>query len=275
VSRLKLKVRRGIDSLAFAAGWREIEPGTLSIVMYHAVSAGNFEDPEQMNVSAARFADHLQTLSEAPLDLLPLSEAVTRMREGALARASATVVFDDGFVGVHDYAAELLAVRRIPATVFVRTAHIGCSSFPEADPALGRPLTWNEVRALHSAGVAIGSHSHSHLRLAALDVAAVRRELRDSRDRISDELGVVPRTFAYPFGSYGTFNAATRQTLVEEGFGSACTTVWGRNLRGDDVMELRRMRVSWVDRPQDLARSLAGCHSWYRVVQRAQHLLAQ
>jgi peptidoglycan/xylan/chitin deacetylase (PgdA/CDA1 family) len=271
---LKLAIRRAIDGAAWAAGMGKIPTDSLSILMYHAVTRTTFNDASQMSVSAARFAEHLRVLSQAPVDMLGLDEAVRRLVDGTLYRAAATVVFDDGFVGVHDHAAELLAARRIPATVYVRTAHIGSNSFPEADAALGRPLTWDEVRALSRGGIAIGSHTHSHPRLGSLGPVEITRELRESRDRISDEVGVTPRAFAYPFGAYGTFNAATRQALLDEGFRSACTTVWGRNRPGHDVLELKRMRLSWVDRPEDLRRSLAGCHDWYRGVQQAQHLLA-
>jgi peptidoglycan/xylan/chitin deacetylase (PgdA/CDA1 family) len=272
---VKLGVRRALDGLAWAAGKRNIPTDSLSILMYHAVTAKTVDDAPQMSVSVARFAEHLRVLSEAPVDLLALDEAVTRLCDGTLDRAAATVVFDDGFVGVHDHAAELLAARRIPATVYVRTAHIGSNSFPEADAALGRPLTWDEVRALHRGGIAIGSHTHSHPRLASLGPAEITRELQESRDRIGAEVGVTPHAFAYPFGAYGTFNGSTRQALMDEGFRSACTTVWGRNRGGQDVLELKRMRLSWVDRPDDLRRSLAGCHNWYRGVQRAQHSIGK
>lgn len=271
---LKLGIRRALDRFAWAAGTRKSPADSLSILMYHAVTGKTFNDASQMSVSVARFAEHLRVLSESPVDMLGLDEAVTRLCSGTLDRAAATVVFDDGFVGVHDHAAELLTARRIPATVYVRTAHIGSHSFPEADAALGRPLTWDEVRALYREGIAIGSHTHSHPRMGSLGPVDITRELRESRDRISDEVGVTPRAFAYPFGAYGTFNGATRQALLDEGFRSACTTVWGHNRRGQDVLELNRMRLSWVDRPDDLRRSLAGCHNWYRRVQQAQHILA-
>jgi len=81
---------------------------------------------------------------------------------------------------------------------------------------------------------------------------------------------VTPRAFAYPYGSYRTFDARTAALVKEEGFVAACTTVWGRQRRGDDPFAIRRMRVSWCDGPREVAKLLAGCYDWYRVVQRLQ-----
>lgn len=272
---VKLSIRRALDAFACAAGKRQIPATSLSILMYHAVTEEPFDDAGQMSISVARFAEHLRALSEAPVDLLSLDEAVLRFCGGTLDRAAATIVFDDGFVGVHEHAAALLTARRIPATVYLRTAHIGSGSFPEVEGGLGRPLTWDEVRALHRGGIAIGSHTHSHPRLTSLTPTHITQELRESRDRIAEEVGVTPHAFAYPFGAYGTFNGSTRLALLEEGFRSACTTVWGRNRCGQDVMELKRMRLSWVDRPGDLRWLLNGCHDWYSSAQWGQHLLAR
>jgi peptidoglycan/xylan/chitin deacetylase (PgdA/CDA1 family) len=186
--------------------------------------------------------------------------------------AAVAIVFDDGFVGVHDYAAAHLAERRFPATIFVTTAWVGGAAMPLADPCLGRPLTWGEIEALARAGFTIGSHTHTHPRLADLDRDLVRAELRRSRTAIADRVGIPPETFAYPFGAFGTFDGRTREALAEEGFQVACTTVSGRNRRDADPLAIRRLRVSWCDGDGEICRAVAGCYDWYRWVQRAQTL---
>jgi peptidoglycan/xylan/chitin deacetylase (PgdA/CDA1 family) len=126
------------------------------------------------------------------------------------------------------------------------------------------------VRRLVAAGVSIGSHSDTHAVMARLSPAALDRELQGSRDAIADAIGRPPRTFAYPFGTYGTFDARTRDALMRAGYDVACTTVWGRNGADADPLALRRLRVSWCDSPREIRKSLAGCYEWYRVVQRLQ-----
>ena len=106
--------------------------------------------------------------------------------------------------------------------------------------------------------------------LTALESEAVRNELRRSHAAIHEHVGVAPRLFAYPYGSYGTFNARTRRLLIEEGFSAAVTTVWGRHRPGGDPLEVKRIRVSWCDTVHEIRKALAGCYDWYRIVQRLQ-----
>lgn len=238
--------------------------------MYHAVTRTEVRDGMQMSVSAAQFAAQMASLRALDIEVVSLAEGALRLRNG-FDRLAVSVVFDDGFVGVYDQACEILATHRIPATIFVTTGWIGQSAFPGGDRLLGRPLTWNEVRALIESGTcSVGSHGSTHAVLARLSAPEIDMELRRSRDAITGETGHQPRHFAYPFGTYGTYDARTRRAVRTAGFDLACTTVWGRNGRSADPLELRRLRVSWCDSPREVSKSLAGCYEWYRVVQRLQ-----
>lgn len=225
----------------------------------------------QLSVSAALFDDQLAALHSLGVEVVPLEEGIQRLANGAGGAPAVSIVFDDGYVGVHDYALQTLVRHRIPATIFLATHWIGHSTFPWSPPALGRPLTWNElatlVRVTHCS---VGSHTHRHLVLTALDSASIRKELAFSKATIQDRLGMTPQLFAYPHGSYGTFDGRTRQILSEEGFRAACTTVWGRNRCGDDAFTLKRIRVSWCDSVGEMRKSLEGGYDWYRIIQRAQ-----
>jgi peptidoglycan/xylan/chitin deacetylase (PgdA/CDA1 family) len=136
-------------------------------------------------------------------------------------------------------------------------------------------LTWSEVgRLVREAGCQVGSHTHTHPVLTALAEDRAREELRTSRAVIEERLRMAPTTFAYPYGSYGTFSARTRRLLVEEGFSIACLTLWGRHRANDDPLGVKRLRVSWCDTPLELQKSLAGCYDWYRLVQYRQGALS-
>lgn len=64
----------------------------------------------------------------------------------------------------------------------------------------GAPLTWDEAREMQREGVSFGAHTRFHPSLVALSDAALREEIEGSRDRITQQLGTSPITFAYPFG---------------------------------------------------------------------------
>jgi len=61
-------------------------------------------------------------------------------------------------------------------------------------------LTWAQLHELHRAGVEIGAHSHSHAELDQLPTAALRAELRTSKELLEQRIGTPVHTLAYPFG---------------------------------------------------------------------------
>lgn len=267
----RIRARQTVGEFLYRTILRRLPFASLSVLMYHAVTAEPLEDPAQESVSAALFAAQMAALRSLGVEVVPLEEGARRLASGASGGPTVSVVFDDGYAGVHDYALETLVRHRIPAILFLATESMGRSAFPWAQLSLGRPLTWNEVATLvRGAGCSVGSHTHTHPVLTVLSSSAIRNELRLSRAIIQQHVGVTPQVFAYPYGSYGTFDTRTRQILSEEGFSVACTTVWGRNRRSDDPLTVKRIRVSWCDTIHEIRKSLAGCYDWYRIVQRLQ-----
>jgi peptidoglycan/xylan/chitin deacetylase (PgdA/CDA1 family) len=112
-----------------------------------------------------------------------------------------------------------------------------------SEGGLARPMTWEQARAIHRAGGEIGAHTISHPILSKLDRAAQEKEIRGSRERVAEELGVEPSSFAYPNGSRRDFDAATLDLVARAGFEAACTTIRGSNARGCDPLRLRRLGV--------------------------------
>lgn len=266
---VKNRARQAAGELLFQTRWPN-RGGGLAILMFHSVTPRDLRDPMQMSVSAPQFARQMSSLRALDADIVPLADGVARLRQPA-SRLAVSVVFDDGFVGVHDHAAGILAAHRIPATVFVTTDWVGRPATPAADPRLGRPMTWAEIRTvMESSAMTIGSHTATHAVLARLPMTDIDQELRRSRDAIADQTGREPRQFAYPFGTYGTFDRRTLDALAASGFDIGCTTVWGLNDDSSNHRELRRIRVSWCDSPREIRKSLAGCYDWYRVIQRLQ-----
>ena len=265
---LRLTARQIAGEIPYRCGARRPTPNSLSVLMYHAVTREELRDPQQQSVSAAQFSDQLKTLRDLGLRCVSLEEGLRSLTEGTGSEPMASIVFDDGYVGVHDLALTVLAQYRIPITLFLATEWIGRASFPGSAPRWGRPLSWTEVGDLiRETGCTVGSHGHSHRVLARLSAEEIRSELKTSKTAIEDRLQRPCRLFAYPYGGRGTFDARTRQLLSEEGFTTACTTVWGRCRAGTDPFSVPRMRVSWCDTRRELKKSLAGCYDGYRFFQ--------
>ena len=61
-------------------------------------------------------------------------------------------------------------------------------------------MTWDDVRELHRAGMAIGSHTRTHRILYTLEADELDDELVGSRRDIEQAIGVRPAAIAYPAG---------------------------------------------------------------------------
>jgi peptidoglycan/xylan/chitin deacetylase (PgdA/CDA1 family) len=83
---------------------------------------------------------------------------------------------------------------------------------------LVRPLTWDQVRALDSAGIEIGSHTVSHPFLVQLRDEELAVELADSKKRIEQELGRPVSSLSYPTGGSEYFDSRSVRVADECGY---------------------------------------------------------
>ncbi|MEM8932834.1 MAG: polysaccharide deacetylase family protein, partial [Acidobacteriota bacterium] len=110
-------------------------------------------------------------------------------------------------------------------------------------PPAARPMSWEQARMLRDAGIELGAHTMTHPILSKLDADAQEAEIRGSRDRLVEELGEPPTTFAVPNGSARDYDEHTLDLLKRLGFEASCTTRRGSNAPGDDPFELKRLGI--------------------------------
>lgn len=90
---------------------------SLLVLIYHRVLAE--ADPLLPDEpDAATFAAQMDLLAST-FNVLPLREAIERLRTGALCARAVCITFDDGYANNCEVALPILAARRLPATVFV------------------------------------------------------------------------------------------------------------------------------------------------------------
>ena len=78
-------------------------------------------------------------------------------------------------------------------------------------------MTWDDVRALRTAGMDIQSHTRRHRVLQTLDGDALADELAGSRAELERELGEPVRTIAYPVGRWNTLLATMQRDKKTRG----------------------------------------------------------
>jgi len=122
----------------------------VTILMYHAVLSSPLAVPDWCFLDERLFRLQLEYVARH-FEVVPLSEAVRRLRQRTVRRPTAVLTFDDGFQSVHDVALPVLKRMGLPATVFVVTGLVGTDGTPwfcRLNRALAgatrRSLEWRE-----------------------------------------------------------------------------------------------------------------------------------
>jgi peptidoglycan/xylan/chitin deacetylase (PgdA/CDA1 family) len=230
-------------SMVRADSW--LEDGQLSlretplVLMYHGV-AEVAEDPNNLCVSPARFAEQMAWLQRRGLRGVSIATLVDAMRAGRQ-RGLVGITFDDGYVSVLEAAVPELARRGFGATAFIISDRLGGTNEWDEGPVWPL-LSADGVRELAESGIEIGSHAATHMRLAGVGPENLSAEVHDSRTSLSGLLGTEIRGFAFP---YGSMDAAARRAVREAGYDYACAVE--ASMAEIGLMALPRMYVGQQD----------------------------
>ena len=128
-------------------------------------------------------------------------------------------------------------------------------------------LSWEEVRALDRHPlVTIAAHSVNHPVLRSLEPGAAQAEMRESRQRLEQELGHPVPYFAYPYG--GDDEAGTREFHLSRalGFDFALTSRSGHwhPRHREHLHALPRIMIEPTDSLEDFRFKLSGLDAFLR-----------
>ena len=215
--------------------------------MYHAVEDENRAPRyKHFYVTASEFAwqmRYLQRGGYTPIDFAQLAQA---MVDGILPARPVILTFDDGYENLITNAYPLLAELNWPYTVFLVADRIGATNewvTPEGYEAT-RLLDWPHIHEMAAGStVDFQPHTSTHPHLSSLSREALRRELVDSRDLLSQNLGKQMNVICYPYGDH---NDAVVDAARDAGYTLGVTTNFGRVRTDDDPMRLPRISVYHV-----------------------------
>lgn len=222
------------------------------MLMYHSVASDRRVPQWPWAVSQQAFIEQMDFLKAEGWETTTL-EALTSGRAHMEPRTVA-ISFDDGYADNFS-ACEILAKRGMVASWFVVSHHLGGKSDWAGSEIPKLPmLTPGQVREMRSAGMEIGSHSASHVRLTDLEASDLARELATSKSLLEDLLGTFVGSLAYP---YGCFDDRVLQAARDAGYERACTTQSGWALLDKDPLRVRRLTIYNTDNTSMLARKMA------------------
>lgn len=220
--------------LAILAPRKPIKYRGLRAVFYHFVDA-----------HTDHFEEHLKWLADH-FSVRDLNSDCDSLFTGDQGMA---ITFDDCFESTVESACEVLAKYNLRGAFFIPTAFL-------SDPG-NRKNSWlvrnrlhvydgkyiigaRTVRALGQAGHVVGSHSHSHQRLAEASESAFADELLWSRRILEDLTGQKVKNLAYPYGDVPTSRLSA---VAASGYSLGWTIRRGVNTETTSRLLLRREHV--------------------------------
>ena len=111
------------------------------------------------------------------------------------------------------------------------------------DQLANRMLTWEQMRTMHNAGVAFGSHTMTHPVVSRLSPEALRWELSESKSLLESRLQCSVNDFAFPFGHPADCGTTAAGFLSQCGYRTGATTTFGVNTPGVDPYALKRAQI--------------------------------
>lgn len=221
-------------AITFDDGYRDLFTCALPILQAYRVPATVFLTAGCIETGEVAWYDRVfLALRVAPGNVLEL--VLDGPRRFVLPSESARM---DAAVEIIRYLRGLSCVRR----------HELCAALERqvplpADQLRDRMLSWEQIRAMDSAGISFGSHTISHPVVSRLTQTELERELVESKRMIEHRVGHAVDSFAFPFGKREDYGALPRQLLLSAGYQSAVTTEWGINTSRSDPLELNRVSV--------------------------------
>ncbi|MEI6825851.1 MAG: polysaccharide deacetylase family protein [Desulfuromonadales bacterium] len=206
----------------------------IPVLMYHALEddahpAGAMDAGEQLYVlEVSRFREQMSYLHHEGYRTFLLEElqALAEWPDKAV-----VLTFDDGHESNFLLALPILQEYGFKAEFFITTGWIGTPNFMNKD----------HIRALHQAGMGIGSHGVTHRFLSDLPEADIRAELSDSKSTLEACIGQTVNSLSYPGGRMNQLTQSVAKTVDYE---YICTSVPQLHQQASDHLQISRLTVT-------------------------------
>lgn len=185
----------------------ELEPRTVPVFCYHAMSAGA---RGTYDVPTEDFKEQLAAIAEAGYQTVTPSQIADYLAgTGKLPEKAVCITFDDGPRSILTVSKPLMDAHGFVGAVFLITDSVGGAG----------KLTWDDVRELEAAGWEIGSHTASHIHATRVTGEAYAKEAATSKAAIEEHIKGKCVAIAYPYGLYDEETLAlTRDAGYRIGF---------------------------------------------------------
>lgn len=234
----------------------------IPILMYHSISdVKEHSHPYyHVNTSPAIFNAHMKYLHESNYSVINLQDLENSF-DTRDSSQYVVITFDDGFRDFFTTAFPILKKYNFSATVFLPTGFIDNerSSFKDKEC-----MTWNEVRQLSKDGIIFGSHTVSHPQLKILSSKEIENEIKTSKNKIEDEIGITVKSFCHPyaFPEDKEYGITLRMLLKKCRYINGVTTKIGTANKSQDKYFYPRLPANSDDDIAFFEAKLQGAYNW-------------
>lgn len=262
----KIAFKQTISRAVF--GWKSFRSASnktpsVRALMYHSTPIHpEPSDSFQMTTPVALFEKHMAFLASEKFNVLSTLEMLDRIKhKKALPPKAIVITFDDGFRNNLNVL-PILESHQFPATFFLPIQYLN---------QLPQYLSWQDIAPMATSPLfSFGSHSMSHKNLRSLTNHALEWEMKQSKKQLEDHLNRRIPLFAFPFGSFSSFDSRMAPLLQTLGYEGAFTTLSGVNTHQTPLYGLKRTRLSWIDTLAYFPNVLGGADDWYYLWQKLQ-----
>lgn len=203
-------------------------------LMLHSIAVPESREEASYYISPRRFHRLMNCLHLAGYKAATLSEWL----HDEVPEKHVLITFDDAYDDLYCELLPLVIERQYKPVIYVVADRIGASNiWDQASGLCARNLlTLDQIREMQKYGVEFGSHSLTHPRLTEVTDAQLQCEVRDSKLKLEDLLGVEITSFAYPFGGV---DRRVHSAVAAAGYKLAFTTIPGSNWWNDPLCQKR------------------------------------
>ncbi|MDX9829088.1 MAG: polysaccharide deacetylase family protein [Anaerolineae bacterium] len=219
------------------------------ILMYHHIQdapPGSNALRRDLSVSPQNFEAQLRYLQQEGYQTVSLYDLVLHLTVGEpLPERPIILTFDDGYADAYTQAFPLLQHYGFTGTFFLTSAPIDANN-----PAF---LSWDNVREMHEAGMAMEVHSYDHSDLRSRGYQFLVYQTLGPKEAIEERTGARCRFFAYPSGRYDDH---VIDVLRSAHYWGAVAIEQGATHSSDGLFHLRRVRIQGNDALSDFVHKL-------------------
>lgn len=207
------------------------------ILLYHDIDSDDSPTEKQdlatkeTVVRIEEFESHMRYLASEGYRVLSVEQYLDEQQcERQEGQKNIVLTFDDGHISNYQFALPVLRQYSFAATFFVIADNIGKPYY----------MGEQEIQALLSCNMEIGSHGLTHSYLIELRHDDVQREVTESKNLLQRYIGRQIEAFAYPGGHV---NQKVLTCVKTAGYRAAASCIVGWNNRKTDPFLLRRLEI--------------------------------